>query len=376
MPNQIPLIARVLLLLALIPPPLYGQAANALSPEKPTVGSGTQQAQGISGPQNQPQQPNQSQPPSLSPQEQDGAQGTPIPQPGNILGTVTDMNDDPVSGASVVLEDSVLNDRRTVATNDLGFFEIRDLKPGILYHVTISANGFAKWTSDALLEPGQHKLLTGIRLQIEEMQTAVTVKAESALEIATEQVNVAEKQRGWGIIPNFFEVFDPHPVPLTAKLKFKLTFKVVRDPLTIAGAGMLAGFGQAAGSPKYGGGVKGYAARFGANYANTFTDFMIGGAILPSLLHQDPRYYYQGTGTKKSRALHAISAVFLTQGDNGHLQPNYSSLGGDLASAAISNLYYPRADRGTGLVLHNFAVATAVHLGSRLIQEFIFRPSK
>ena len=33
---------------------------------------------------------------------------------------------------------------------------------------------------------------------------------------------------------------------------------------------------------------------------------MIGGAILPSLLHQDPRYFYQGSGTKKSRALHAL----------------------------------------------------------------------
>jgi len=169
------------------------------------------------------------------------------------------VNAAPVAGSSVVLDGADLNDRRTVATNDLGFFDIRDLKPGILYHVAISADGFANWTSDVFLEPGQHKILTGIQLQIEEIRTEVTVKAESTLEIATEQVKVEEKQRGFGITPNFFEVFDPHPAPLTSKLKYSLAFKFARDPFTIVGVGMLAGIGQAAGSSKYVGGMKGYA---------------------------------------------------------------------------------------------------------------------
>jgi hypothetical protein len=161
------------------------------------------------------------------------------------------------------------------------------------------------------------------------------------LEIPTEQVKVEEKQRGFGIIPNFFEVFDPHPAPLTSKLKYSLAFKFARDPFTKVGVGLLAGIGQVAGSLKYVGGMKGHAERLGANYTNDFTDIMIGGAFLPSLLRQDPRYYYQGRGTKKSRALHAISNLIIAKGDNGHLQPNYSSLGGDLASAGISNVYYP-----------------------------------
>src|SRR4029077_701933 len=103
---------------------------------------------------------------------------------------------------------------------------------------------------------------------------------------------------------------------------------------------------------------------------------MIGGAILPSLLHQDPRYFYQGTGTKKSRGLHAISALIIIKGDNGHWQLNYSNLGGDLASAAISNGYYPESKRGAGLVFQNFAITTATHICVRLLQEFVFRPSK
>ncbi len=104
-----------------------------------------------------------------------------------------------------------------------------------------------------------------------------------------------------------------------------------------------------------------------------YADIMIGGASLPSLLHQDPHYFYQGTGTKTSRFLHAISNPFVCRGDNGHLQANYSSLGGDLASAAISNAYYPQSNRGAGLVLGNFAIGTAERVVSSLAQEFLFR---
>jgi len=85
---------------------------------------------------------------------------------------------------------------------------------------------------------------------------------------------------------------------------------------------------------------------------------MIGGAILPSLLHQDPRYFYQGTGTTKSRVLHAVSFPFICRGDNGRLQPNYSTIGGDLGSAAIANAYYPASNRGLGLFFGNFLIGT------------------
>src|ERR1700719_3198838 len=81
-------------------------------------------------------------------------------------------------------------------------------------------------------------------------------------------------------------------------------------------------------------GMKGYGQRFGSVYTNGLTDIMVGGAILPSILHQDPRYFYQGTGTTKSRLLHALSSPIIAHGNNGRLQPNYSSLGGYLASGA------------------------------------------
>jgi hypothetical protein len=98
---------------------------------------------------------------------------------------------------------------------------------------------------------------------------------------------------------------------------------------------------------------------------------MIGGAILPSLLHQDPRYFYQGTGSTGSRFRHAVFSPFVTRSDSGKSMPNYSSLGGDLASSGLSNLYFPRADRGVGLVFGNFAIGTAERIGGSLVQEFI-----
>ena len=95
--------------------------------------------------------------------------------------------------------------------------------------------------------------------------------------------------------------------------------------------------------------------------------------ILPSLLHQDPRYFYQGTGTTKSRVLHALSSPFVCKGDNGKWQPNYSTMGGDLASAAISNAYYPPSNRGAGLVFGNFLIGTGQRAAADLAQEFILR---
>ena len=300
----------------------------------------------------------------------------PKPQPGIIVGTVVDVNDDTVPGATVVLEGPTLRDPRMVVSNDNGFFEFKDLEPGTTYHVTIGAKGFANWTSPAvILKPGQYAILTGTRLQIAQALTTITVASPvaSSEEIATEQVRVEEQQRVFGIFPNFYVVYDRNAEPLTTKLKFRLAAKVAFDPVTIIGVAAFAAINQAGDVPNYGQGAKGYGERFGAAYADDVTDIMMGGAILPSLLHQDPRYFYQGTGTKKSRALHALASPFVCRGDNGRRQPNYSTLGGDLASAAISNAYYPASNRGPGLFLGNFLIGTGERALANLAQEFILR---
>ena len=300
----------------------------------------------------------------------------PEPEAGRITGTVTDVNDDIVAGATVALGGRVAGDSRTVVSNYDGFFEFKDLEPGT-YSVVISAQGFATWTSPPIVvNPGQYVILPGSKLKIAEVMTSVSVDY-SPEEVALEQVRIEEQQRVLGIFPNFYVVYEHDAAPLTTKLKFHLAFKTSFDPVTIVSAAAFAGMNQAADRPDYRQGLKGYGERFGAIAADGVSDIMIGGAILPSLLHQDPRYFFQGTGTNKSRALHAISNPFICRGDNGHLQPNFSSIGGDLASSAISNAYYPPSNRGAGLVFQNFLISTGERMLSSLAQEFIlYRLSK
>lgn len=297
----------------------------------------------------------------------------PEPQPAHISGTVTDVNGDIVPGATVILQNTIQPDHQAVLANDNAFFQFDNVKAGVPYQLTISANGFADWKSDLItLTPGQFDLIPEIQLKIAANAISVTVTASRA-ELATEQVRLEEQQRVLGFIPNFYVVYDHNAAPLTAKLKFQLALKVSVDPVTFAGTSFLATLNQASHYPNYVEGAKGYGQRFGAIYANDITDIMIGGAILPSVLHQDPRYFYQGTGTTKSRLLHALSSPVICKGDNGRWQPNFSSIGGYLASGAIANAYYPPSNRGGGLVLNTFLVDFSANEANGVIQEFILR---
>jgi hypothetical protein len=295
---------------------------------------------------------------------------TPEMELGTIVGTVTDVKGATVPDATVVLQNPDTQDRRMVRTGGNGFFQFDGIKPRIPYQIDITAKGFEEWKSPAVtIEPSQAKILNAeLRLPTEHTEVEVTYTPE---EVAAEQVRHEERQRVLGIIPNFYVVYDPNPVALTTKLKFELALKVARDPVTVAGVAFMAGVWQAADTPNYGQGSEAFGKRLGATTANGLTDIMIGGAILPSLLHQDPRYFYQGTGTTRSRMRHAMLSPFIARGDNGNWQPNYSSIGGDLASSAISNLYYPASNRGAGLVFSSFAIGTAERVAASLAQEFI-----
>jgi hypothetical protein len=295
------------------------------------------------------------------------------PYTANISGTVADVNGDVVPGAAIILEGAESSDSRTAVAGDNGAFQFDGLKPGVPYHITVVVEGFENWRSQTLiLSPGQYFLLQDIKLKLPPSVTSVTVYA-SPVQIATQQVIVEEHQRVFGIFPNFYVTYDPKPVPLTTKLKFRLAYKADTDVMTFVGIAFMASVYQAGDIPNYGQGWDAYGKRVVAGYGDTTTDIFIGGAILPWLLHQDPRYFFQGTGTKKSRARHAVFSPFVCRGDNGKVQPNYSSIGGDLASGAISNFYYPESNRGPGLVFQGFAVTTGVRMVNGLVQEFLLR---
>jgi hypothetical protein len=154
-------------------------------------------------------------------------------------------------------------------------------------------------------------------------------------------------------------------------MKFHLAYKGLTHPTFFAFEGLWAGVEQAAHTPDYRQGARGYGERFGANLASGTSEAFFGNAVLPSLLHQDPRYFYEGSGTKGSRAWHAIEAPFVCKGDNGKSQPNYSQWGGSLISASLSNTYYPSSDRGAGLVFRNFGTSMGLHVVLGLAQEFL-----
>jgi hypothetical protein len=294
----------------------------------------------------------------------------PQPQSGTLAGTVLDVNGGIVSGATIVVDEGTATDQKTATSNDTGDFTLTNVSAAVEHHITVHAGGFKNWISPAItLIPGQALEVTDIKMMLSEVE--MSVNAIMPEQLALQQVHAEEKQRVLGVIPNFYVVYDKNPMPLTTKLKFQLALRAGTDPATIGGAAFLAGIYQAAGTPNYQQGLTGYGQRFGATLADGFSDIMIGGAILPSLLHQDPRYFYQGTGSIKSRALHAISAPFICKGDNGKWQFNYSSVGGDLASGALSNLYYPASNRGTALVFSGALITTGARIANTLAQEFV-----
>jgi hypothetical protein len=296
----------------------------------------------------------------------------PEPQPGSIVGTVLDFTGGVVPGATVRLEEPNQNEDQRVLTQDSGFFKFDGVKPGIHYHVTVSSEGFANWSSDDIaLVPGQYFILTGISMRIASVQQSVTVVPID--ELAVQQVKAEEKQRIIGVIPNFYVVYDKNPAPLTPKLKFHLGLKFLTDPVTTTGFALNAAIYQMAGYPSYGQGAKGYGKRLGATFAGGYTNILIGDGVLPSLLHQDTRYFYQGTGTTKSRLFHALSTPFVIRGDDGHREINYSGIGGSLASGAIANAYYPDQDRGARLVVSGALIGVAGRMASAVLQEFVLQ---
>ena len=318
---------------------------------------------------------NQSAPIAADPQPPSGGTAAQDPPAGaDISGTVTDSNQDVVPGATVEIQGTKNPNRQSQVANDSGFFEFKNVPADDSYRITASATGFDPWVSGPItVQPGQYLDVTGIDLKLAGAVSSVTVVADP-VQIATEQVHIAEQQRIFGVIPNFYVVYDSsNAVPMTTKLKFQMALRVSVDPVTILGVAVFAALDQAGNTPDYQQGWKGYGQRFGANYADGLTDVMFGGAILPSLLHQDPRYFYQGTGTVKSRLRHALANPFICRGDNGKNQINISSMGGDLISSSISNAYYPDSNRGASLVFTNFALSTAERELSSVVQEFVLR---
>ncbi|MGA8213379.1 MAG: carboxypeptidase-like regulatory domain-containing protein [Candidatus Sulfotelmatobacter sp.] len=300
---------------------------------------------------------------------------TPAPDPasGSISGTIVDQSGAVVAGAHVTLTGEAPSPTQEVISGDNGQFSFANVAPGA-FHLTITSAGFATQTSSGVLSQGEVHFVPPIALTVAANVTDVQVHL-SRTEVAEEQVKDEEKQRVLGVIPNFYVTYDPHPVSLTPRQKFELAWKTTVDPVTFAIVGGIAGVQQAQNAfSGYGQGAQGYAQRFASTYGNLVTGTFIGSAILPSLLKQDPRYFYKGTGSKNSRILYAIANSVICKGDNGRWQTNYSNILGSLAAGAISNLYYPPQNRnGAALTFENAAIGIGATAAANLVEEFLMR---
>jgi len=298
----------------------------------------------------------------------------PDPQsPGSISGTVVDPSGAAVAGAHVVLTRDDKSPKQEVISGDDGQFSFASIAPGP-FQITVTSELFTTQKTSGILHSGESLVLPQIvfALATEMTQVQVTVPR---VEIAAEELKVEEKQRVFGVIPNFYVSYIPNAAPLASKQKFQLAWRSTIDPVNFVLTGAIAGVQQADNTfSGYGQGAQGYAKRYGAYYADFAIGTFIGSAILPSLLKQDPRYFYKGTGTVRSRVFYALANSVICKGDNGHWQPNYSSILGSLAAGGISNAYYPAQNRdGAGLTFENALIGIGETAATNLLQEFVIR---
>ena len=290
---------------------------------------------------------------------------------GSISGTVVDPTGAAVPGARVKLSREDQSPSQEVLSGEDGQFSFANIAPGS-FQLTITSAGFTTQTSSGILGSGEIHIVPQIALVVAATTTEVRV-VPTLTEVAEDQLKVEEKQRVLGVVPNFYVTYVHNAAPLNTRQKFELAWKSTVDPISFGVTGAIAGVQQATNEfSGYGQGAQGYAKRYGASYGDLVFSTLIGSAVLPSLLKQDPRYFYKGSGSRRSRILYAIANSVICKADNGHWQANYSSIIGSLAAGGISNLYYPSENRnGAALTFENTLIGIGESAAVNLLQEFL-----
>jgi hypothetical protein len=291
---------------------------------------------------------------------------------GMISGVVLDQSGAIVAGAQVSLvRDNQMATQQAVGED--GQFSFSNVAPGP-FELTITATDFAPLTISDVLRSGENYVAAEIALRVAPATTSVRVEPPR-VEVAEMQIKAQEKQRLFALVPNFYVSYVPDAAPLTSKQKFELAGRTLIDPFTFTLNGVVAGIEQAENEfSGYGQGAAGYGKRYGASYADLVSSTLIGSALLPSLLKQDPRYFYKGTGTTRSRLLYALANSIICKGDNGRWEPNYSYIAGSLAAGGISNLYYPKGDRNrVGFIFESTGLGVGETAVYNIFQEFLLR---
>lgn len=303
------------------------------------------------------------------------AQAIPAPAgqavPGSLHGTVADVGGTLIGEAKVVLTSGTV--LLATTTEDDGSFTFNGVPAGD-FKITVSEDGLSTTTVSNTLRPGETLNLPQIMMKLAEADSQVNVSMTQA-ELAEQEIKVEEKQRLGGVLPNFYVTYNWHAQPLNPTQKFELAAHSIYDPSTFVIVGAIAGIQQYQDSfSGYDYGALGYGKRYAADFGNVLFSTLIGGWALPVVFHQDPRYFYKGTGTKRSRFFYALSTAVIAKGDNGTWQPAYASVLGDFGAGALSNLYYPASNRqGAGLTFENGLLNLVGNGIGNVFQEFLLR---
>ncbi len=292
---------------------------------------------------------------------------------GRVEGEVTDSSGALIPGAQVVLRMEDSGTERTLSSDREGHFVFEGL-PGGTYRVSASAPGFEAFRSPKLsLSAGERRSLEHVTLNLPADHADAYVSMNQR-QIAAAELHAAEQQRIVGF-PDFYTSFVWNAAPLDARQKLSLGLRATTDRMAFVTAGLVASGEQIKGTfPDFGGGAEGFGKRYGAAYADGFIGKFVGGALLPSLFHQDPRYFYMGSnGTLKQRVRHAVLSAVLARGDNGKMEFNYSHILGNAGAGALSTLYHPAADTAGKLALDNALLGTLGEAGVNVVRELFLK---
>jgi hypothetical protein len=174
------------------------------------------------------------------------------------------------------------------------------------------------------------------------------------------------------VMPNYLTVDNEGDVePISWKEKFSITARGAFDPYEFAIVGVVAGIRQADDSyPAFGQGMEGYAKRYGAGFADQVDGNLMVGAVYPSILKTDPRYFRMGEGGFAHRFGYAISRIFVTRKDSGGSVFNVSEFAGNATAIGISNVYYPAANRSVSSNVNNWGTQMGIDAFGNELKEF------
>jgi hypothetical protein len=183
---------------------------------------------------------------------------------------------------------------------------------------------------------------------------------------------VGSNDRLFFALPNFGTVENRENIkPLTTKQKFDLQWRSTFDPVEFPYVGLLAGISQATNSdPGYGQGALGYAKRYGASFLDSVDENFMVGAIYPSLLREDPRYYQMGKGGFVRRATYSVSRIFVTHTDSGKTTFNFSEILGSATGAAIGTTYRVGNEKSVGDAASDWGTQVGWDAVADLLKEF------